>query len=100
MHTSIRPIIFGFIATAARQSPSKQKARRNRTHPQLRGPVEDTPQPRSRAARSLIPAEVIFEPEIDSRVRQALKELGYFRPQTSDISFTPKAGSEIVDVTI
>ncbi len=102
MHTSIRPILFGFIATAALgQSPCPGTK-----------PVE-TVRIRnfvvlSKTLPSLDREQLVHlfqqksypEPEIDSRVRQALRELGYFRPQTSDISFTPKAGSEIVDVTI
>jgi outer membrane protein assembly factor BamA len=39
-------------------------------------------------------------PEIEERVRQALRERGYFKAQTSQVSFTPLAGSKAVDVTV
>jgi outer membrane protein assembly factor BamA len=102
MHTSIKPILFGFIATATLgQSPCP--GAKSAETVRIRNFVV-----LSKALPSLDREQLVHlfqqksfpEPEIDSRVRQALRELGYFRPQTNDISFTPQAGSKIVDVTI
>ena len=102
MHTSIKPILIWLLTAAALGQPPCPNTK----------PVETVRIHNFVVLSKTLPAldreQLVHlfqqksypELEIEERVRQALRDRGYFKAQTNDISFTPEAGSKAVDVTV
>ncbi len=102
MHTLIRSILFTLICnTALAQHPCttttpEETVRINK----LIVESNTLPEPDRQQLAQSLQQKSYAEPEIEERVRQALRNRGFFKAQINGISFTPRTRDKGVDVTV
>ena len=102
MHILIRSILLSLIAnTALAQHPCTTKAPEETVRiNKLIVESNTLPQADREQLRHSFEQKSFSEAEIDSRIQQSLGNLGYFKAQTNDVSFTQQVGSKIINVTV